>query len=760
MRPFADESLAQAKPLPEGRAAGRAPPLWVVPVVLLPAVLALPFLRGQVLLFRDILHFSLPQQAFAARALAQGRLPLWNPLVYGGAPFFAEPGAGVLYPPNWLFLALPPAQAATGFVLVHLPIAAWGMRLLARACGLSPGAAALAATSYVASGYLLSMHGGHYYFASAALLPLCAALLVRCAQGGGARGLILAAASVLALLLNGEAQALAFAALLAAALALDGGAGRGLPLALGRLSAALALGLALAAVQAVPTALFLAGTVRGRGLALEEAAHWALHPLRLIELLVPEPFGLPWLDNGYWGPLSAAGAHHLPWAVSLWLGPSALLLAPLALLGRGRARAATACLAALSLLLAAGARTPLFALWARAVPLMGRFRYPEKYALLATAALALLGAQGLDKAGEDSRARRLALGLFGLASALLLAAAAWMARAPAGVLDAVSRGLEAAQANLPPAAALQASTFAFAQAGALSLALALALAAARTRPGWLSPIFVLAGGLAGAVHGLPLLSYGDGAFLRTPPRLAAEARAAAPAGSTGRTFAEGTCAFRARGEGPLLEELRRFQWETGKENFLTLFGVPEVLGYGALEAADRVAEFRALSGGGRFAAERAFGAAVALGCDASGRPRARPVEGALPRLRYLPAFAGQAGAGGGLSAGAAALLDDRPESVRVRADGAGGVLVLADAFAPGWTAAIDGRPAQLLRAPPGFRAVALSPGRHEVAFSYTAPGLRLGAGLSAAAAALCALLLAREKKARGLSSPGPAPVRP
>src|SRR5262245_2290973 len=41
---------------------------------------------------------------FGFSQLRQGHLPLWNPHVYGGAPYFAGFQAALLYPPNWLHL--------------------------------------------------------------------------------------------------------------------------------------------------------------------------------------------------------------------------------------------------------------------------------------------------------------------------------------------------------------------------------------------------------------------------------------------------------------------------------------------------------------------------------------------------------------------------------------------------------------------------------------------------------------------------------
>src|SRR5262249_56145888 len=62
-----------------------------------------------------------------------------------------------------------------------------------------------------------------------------------------------------------------------------------------------------------------------------------------------------------------------------------------------------------------------------------------------------------------------------------------------------------------------------------------------------------------------------------------------------------------------------------------------------------------------------------------------------------------------------------------------GLLVLADLFDRNWKAEIDGRPAELLRADGYFRAVAIAPGSHRVAFRYRPLSVWIGGGLSAVA---------------------------
>src|SRR5438309_7038748 len=44
---------------------------------------------------------------FGFRELAKGNLALWNPHIFAGTPFFGGMQSALLYPPNWLFMALP-----------------------------------------------------------------------------------------------------------------------------------------------------------------------------------------------------------------------------------------------------------------------------------------------------------------------------------------------------------------------------------------------------------------------------------------------------------------------------------------------------------------------------------------------------------------------------------------------------------------------------------------------------------------------------
>jgi uncharacterized membrane protein YfhO len=59
------------------------------------------------------------------------------------------------------------------------------------------------------------------------------------------------------------------------------------------------------------------------------------------------------------------------------------------------------------------------------------------------------------------------------------------------------------------------------------------------------------------------------------------------------------------------------------------------------------------------------------------------------------------------------------------------MLVLSQAWFPGWRASVDGRAAPVVRVDGVVQGVPVPAGRHQVDLTYRAPGLRVGAALSA-----------------------------
>ena len=85
---------------------------------------------------------------------------------------------------------------------------------------------------------------------------------------------------------------------------------------------------------------------------------------------------------------------------------------------------------------------------------------------------------------------------------------------------------------------------------------------------------------------------------------------------------------------------------------------------------------------------------------------------------------------GGFEAARVTALERKRVVVEADAPTAG-VLVLSDAWYPGWRVTVDGKPAPLLRADYALRGVALAAGRHRVEFTFRSRPAELGLALSA-----------------------------
>ncbi len=129
-------------------------------------------LRQVVFDFGDIFLFFYPTHLSYANALRQGRLPLWEPNMLAGFPLFAEGQIGALYPLHPFLYGLLPIDIATNYdLLLHIAWVAVGMYLYARALGLQPPSAFLAAFAFSAGGFFATRLQHMSVIATASWLP-------------------------------------------------------------------------------------------------------------------------------------------------------------------------------------------------------------------------------------------------------------------------------------------------------------------------------------------------------------------------------------------------------------------------------------------------------------------------------------------------------------------------------------------------------------------------------------------------------------
>ncbi len=125
----------------------------------------------RVLASGDILHYFYPYRDFAAASLRAGDIPLWNPYIFMGAPFLANPQAASLYPLHWPLSWLPVTRQIYWSGAIHAWILALGGYALMRRWGMGWLAAVSTGLVLAGSGFFGGLLGHINQMNGAAWLP-------------------------------------------------------------------------------------------------------------------------------------------------------------------------------------------------------------------------------------------------------------------------------------------------------------------------------------------------------------------------------------------------------------------------------------------------------------------------------------------------------------------------------------------------------------------------------------------------------------
>ena len=288
------------------------------PLVWLPVLLAIFFHKmafSNLILARgDTFLYFYPYWSAAAEALRNGRIPLWNPNLFMGAPFLANSQVGFFYPLNWpVWLLLPTPYAVSASILLHLLIAAVGAYLAGRqTLGLGRWGGLVTAVLFALGGYLTAQVEHINQLQGLAWMPWflwVAATVFRSKTGNRwvlvGRGAVGFALLFSLQLLAGHTQT----SFITGIMLLVWGAAHGLERWLLRHSAhglglsfqwrhflrrmplvllmGAGLALLLTAVQLLPTFELIQQSARQGGLTPNEVLSFSLHPLLLNRALLP-----------------------------------------------------------------------------------------------------------------------------------------------------------------------------------------------------------------------------------------------------------------------------------------------------------------------------------------------------------------------------------------------------------------------------------------------------------------------------------------
>jgi hypothetical protein len=380
----------------------------------------------------DSFLYFYPYKAYIAQALRLGRLPLWNPHLFMGAPLLANMQTAVLYPLHWPLLWLPAPKQVAASIVMHVVLAGWGTLLFVRrSLRLGWLGALTAAILFALSGFVGAQAEHVNQLNVIAWLPWAFLLLDSAAGARWRLAPTLGLGLVITLMvLAGHAQATYICLAGLGAYTLFGTkmqaqisnsdentgldehtipSALGTPIRihvfkavtaaqsylaarwryLGAFSAALVIAILLSAVQLLPTLELSRLSVRAGGLSYREVASFSLQPWKLPFTLLP-PYGVD-LSQVFGAAYSEYVAY---------VGLIGLALAALGLLRGWKGQPESrffALLAAGGLLLGLGGYDPAYFVLYKLVPGFDLFRAPARWMLLYTFGVAVLGGIGMEQ---------------------------------------------------------------------------------------------------------------------------------------------------------------------------------------------------------------------------------------------------------------------------------------------------------------------------------------------------------------------------
>jgi hypothetical protein len=363
----------------------------------------------------DMPRIDYPLAVFFHDALAQGRLPLWNDQLGLGFPLYAEGQIGAFYPPNWLIYLLPPLPALDLSRVLHLAVAGVGTGLLTLRLSGSRAGALLAAAGAVLAGGVVAKLQWTNLVAAYAWLPWVLLPLVR-RPAATRRGLVAAGILWGFQALAGHPNTWLLTGIAAAVLLATGARRQSLR----HLAAFGALGVAVGAVQLLPTFLLTTLSVRATGLSEADLFASAATPFDPLGLFFASAFTQSsqgtwdirtvWYPNGIFALLE----------VSTYVG---IPLVALAVVG-ARLRRARPLLVGIAMLVLIPVVAAFHPSWWAQIPLLSGLRSPVRAYMVAGLLLAIVAALGVARLRGLARTSRTTAIAW---SALAAASVAWIA---------------------------------------------------------------------------------------------------------------------------------------------------------------------------------------------------------------------------------------------------------------------------------------------------------------------------------------------
>jgi hypothetical protein len=349
----------------------------------------------------DMARYFFYSKAFGLENLLAGHIPLWNPHIFCGFPYISAAQSSLFYPLNVIYLLAGVARGMNLFIAAHIFLAGLGIVLLLNEFRVRPLAQLAGATAFMFSAPLVCrIYPGHLgLLGTSPWVAFVCLFAYRIYRYDTFRESIFLSLGLGLLLLSGTNQYCyyVFIALLLYSLFLflelwKKGDGKKMTRFSLFIVTGIILGLALSSIQLIPGIEFSINSNR-QHLPYSFSSSCSFPPENMVTFLCPFFFGNP--NNGtYWGRW-----YH--WEACSYFGIISLLLSLIAFLGLRKNEnknhvIAFGIFAALFIIASLGGYTPFFKILYSFFPGISMFRAHSRFLFIGIFFLSLLVGLGLE----------------------------------------------------------------------------------------------------------------------------------------------------------------------------------------------------------------------------------------------------------------------------------------------------------------------------------------------------------------------------
>lgn len=327
------------------------------------------------------------------------QIPLWNPYMFSGTPFLANPSSGIFYPINIIFLLLPTSFAFDYLFILDIFLIGLFTYLFARKINLDNFSSFISAIVFMFSGTIIyRVYPGHLYILDAIVwLPIILFFYERIFEKRNYVSGAIAGIAISLMIFVGHSQFtfynLMFSSLyFLLRLFFDLKETKNLIKTLKlffifTLSIITALG--ISAIQLIPSLELSNLSERSGGISFDFATAFSLPIYQVASFILPNFFGSPF-NTTYWGKGNI-------WELGGYLGLAPLLFSTLAVfLKRNKYVTIFLAFSILALLLSFGNYGPLYNFFYNYVPFFNLFRAPARFLYIYAFSVSILCGLGLN----------------------------------------------------------------------------------------------------------------------------------------------------------------------------------------------------------------------------------------------------------------------------------------------------------------------------------------------------------------------------